>query len=1235
MIKNLLKTTLALLFIGNAALAQQGTGAIKGKISNAASKESVPFANVVAIIDGVTIGQGQSDFDGNYTIRPLKPGKYTLKASSVGFQTIQINGIIVGSDNSTFQNLDMVNSGVDLTTVIITEYKVPSISANGNSVKSVTKDDFQAMAAKDLTTVASTSSGVTRANDKSGELNIRGARSEGAFIYIDGERVIGAAAVPQGQVEQIDVITSGIPARYGNTTGGIINYTTSGASSRFRGGIEGVSSQITDPYKYNQVNGNLSGPLLKTTDADGTKRTLIGFNVGAQYTNVKDPSPSVIGAWKVNDDLLDSLRRKPQAQLQNTTQLGNSADFVTRNDLEHIKARPNVRSQSLLLNGRVEIAPTKNTLITVGGNYTGSKANDYNFSRMLFSPDRNPTSRDNTARGYIKFNQKFGAQAAENSSQNITNINLSAQLGYQVRKRSTMDETVGTNPFAYGYVGKFDTKQFKVFIPSFLDNLAGGTVAAPDYVSLSVDSFTKFSRDDRYNPYLANYTDNLYDIYNGGQFGITNNIFTVRANNGIINGDRPQNVNGLFSNIGFANTQVSKSENAQFRAFASLTAQLFKYHDVEVGGEFEQQNNRSYAVAGNGLWNRMRQLTNVQTENGSVDFTSATYVSTNSLGDIFELNPVYNPNSQTYFDKSLRTRLGITDPKQLIYIDNVDLDQLSLDLFSAEELLNPIGGQLVSYFGYDKDGNKIRDNFTISNFLDDKDADNNKLYRIGSFRPIYAAGYVQDKFEYKDLRFNLGFRLDYYNTLQNVLKDPYSIFPTKTVAEVSGLTDIPDNIGGDFIPYVSSIENPNAANVIGFRDPSSLFPGLWYDRAGKILQSPQDLARQTADGRIAPFLANPNQKKVFGDLTTESFTRYQAQYSPMPRLSFAFPISDVASFHAHYDVLYTRPNGNRFDIFDIFNLENVQAPFLENANLRPERTSDLEIGYSQILNENKSAGLELKAFYKDFNNQVEQVNLVGAYPKQYATYANSGFATSRGLTATFNLQRTGNFKMAINYTLQFSKGTSSNRNSSANFVNLGVPNLRNLTPLDFDQRHNLVSSIDYRYASGKNYNGPKINEKNILENFGINITSFIGSGVPYSKQSNPTPEVSIGAVNRSQLDGTINGSRQPWTYRFDARIEKLFTINYGENDEVKGRKHLDLNAYVLFQNILNNINIVNVYRYTGSVSDDGYISSTLAVPDINSRVSPNSYREMYAIRVNDPANYGLPRIIRLGLQVNF
>lgn len=62
-------------------------------------------------------------------------------------------------------------------------------------------------------------------------LNFRGSRFDAVYYYIDGIKVIGNPKIPQSAINQLTVYTGGLPANYGDVTGGIISIETKSARS--------------------------------------------------------------------------------------------------------------------------------------------------------------------------------------------------------------------------------------------------------------------------------------------------------------------------------------------------------------------------------------------------------------------------------------------------------------------------------------------------------------------------------------------------------------------------------------------------------------------------------------------------------------------------------------------------------------------------------------------------------------------------------------------------------------------------------------------------------------------------------------------------------------------------------------------------------------------------------------------------------------------------------------------
>jgi outer membrane receptor protein involved in Fe transport len=305
-----------------------------------------------------------------------------------------------------------------------------------------------------------------------------------------------------------------------------------------------------------------------------------------------------------------------------------------------------------------------------------------------------------------------------------------------------------------------------------------------------------------------------------------------------------------------------------------------------------------------------------------------------------------------------------------------------------------------------------------------------------------------------------------------------------------------------------------------------------------------------------------------------------------------------------------------------------QGSVLNNSNLLPETTIDYEIGFKQALN--KRSALTISAFYRELRDMVQITSVNYAHPTTYNTYANIDFGTVKGFSFVYDLRRTGNVQLTANYTLQFADGSGSGSESGLSLINSGQPNLRTILPLDFDQRHAITTTIDYRYGNKDNYDGPVLGGKKILADAGANFQVRMGSGTPYSKQSNVTQEAAFGISQRSTLSGNINGARLPFQFRVDARFDKSFNFQYGST-----KKKANCTVYLQVQNLLDTRNIASVYRFTGNAEDDGYLSSAVAQTAINQQTDPQSYKDQYSIKVNRPNNYTLPRRIRLGVNINF
>ncbi|WP_462281713.1 carboxypeptidase-like regulatory domain-containing protein [Salinivirga cyanobacteriivorans] len=1237
MLRKILYVVLAL--ISASALYAQ-SGSIKGTVTDAEKNEPVPFANVVVERNGNQITGTITDVNGNYTLKPVPAGRFTVLVSSVGYQKKQINGVLVNADKIRFLDIEMASTSVKLDEIEVVEYKVPLIDKdNTQTGGTVTSEDIEKMSGRSAESVAATVGGVYQ---EDGEVkSVRGAREEATTYYIDGIKVRGSKGLPKSAIEEVSVVTGGLAAKYGDATGGIISITTKGPSRQFFGSAELMTS--VDGYFDNLAAVSLSGPLfsVKTTDPNDPtkviKNTIAGYFLSAEATYTKDSRPFATDIWKVKDEVIDDLVQNPIVPDPYSPSTILSAEYLDKGDFEKIDAKENADNWGGNFSGKIDIKPFDGANITLGGNLTYNESNAFVRSYQFMNSDQNPQTHDLTWRAFGRYTQRFkSTEASEDQKASlIKNAYFTAQVDWTQQTGGLEHAEYGDDLFKYGYYGEYQIRS--------INSYQYGHDTASNYTGYIHDGFietldTVLSTP--INEAAGRYNELYYENYNPANNIIPGYPTTtdLLLGGGYLNGDGFSGIQlpelGSIAVPGAVYNDYYKYDQRQLRATISGAADIGN-HEISVGGEFEMRFDRQYRVSPTGLWSLARGYMNDHISELDLNNPEPGYVTDANGNIIYDPygNPVFNDtvnyprllstDNQYLFDLKFRQANSLEDT-EWVNIDGYDPEDMDIAYFSADELYNN-GNSLVSYYGYNHKGEQIDPDVSFNDFFTDYYIDEvgNRRYKreIPVYQPIYAAAYIQDKFAFKDLVFNVGLRLDYYDLNQKVLEDKFTFFEAYQVGDAGVDQDIasaiPGNIPDGATIYVQDYD-AEAGNMKlnGFRDGET-----WYTATGEITNSPGVI--EGGKG-IQPYLKNPAGDTVGSPGYLNSFTDYNPQFVPMPRVSFSFPISDEALFFAHYDILTKRPSDGyaRLSYINYLTIFSQSGSVLSNPDLRPEKTIDYELGFQQKLG--KTSSLKISAFYREMRDMIQVRAVEGAFPVDYLTYDNLDFGTVKGFTTTFDLRRTNNVSLRASYTLQFAKGTGSDPTTALALVQAGQPNLRTIKPLDFDQTHAFVFTLDYRFSDGDNYNGPKLFGQDILANAGVNIVLNTGSGTPYSLRN----------VASGTLIGRINGSRMPWMTTMNMRVDKDFRIklNKGEEDN---NKHININVYADISNVLNTMNVTGVYSKTGNPDDNGYLTYAGNQSEIESRVSPDSFRNYYRLYMDNPYNYNMPRRFRVGVMVSF
>lgn len=155
--------------------------------------QPLDFASVMVLEGGLTRGGCKTDINGRFRIKPLQPGRYKLRVTFVGYQTQEIQNIVLGVDKRILIEVSMVKKSVSQAGVTIRNYRVKLIDASNPASKTLTRETIRTLPTITTGDFASMQGGVYQRRVGDGHLNIGGDRNTTSVYLIDGLLVRGSA----------------------------------------------------------------------------------------------------------------------------------------------------------------------------------------------------------------------------------------------------------------------------------------------------------------------------------------------------------------------------------------------------------------------------------------------------------------------------------------------------------------------------------------------------------------------------------------------------------------------------------------------------------------------------------------------------------------------------------------------------------------------------------------------------------------------------------------------------------------------------------------------------------------------------------------------------------------------------------------------------------------------------------------------------------------------------------
>lgn len=357
-----------------------------------------------------------------------------------------------------------------------------------------------------------------------------------------------------------------------------------------------------------------------------------------------------------------------------------------------------------------------------------------------------------------------------------------------------------------------------------------------------------------------------------------------------------------------------------------------------------------------------------------------------------------------------------------------------------------------------------------------------------------------------------------------------------------------------------------------------------------------------------------------------------------PRVGFSFPVTDATVFHAEFGKFMEQSAlSNYYDTRAVagYYFSGGYARNFPNPNLKPERTTDYELGFSNVFSD--VAEMDITGFYKNIRDLVViryQITDPNAPERSYFGYANGDFGTTTGLQFRFNLRRTNRIQLSANYSLQASTATGSTSISHFNIAwqDLSGPGSTPyfptiVEPTDQDRTHSGNIILDYRF--GEN-DGPSVFGSQILSQVGLDGIFYFSSGARYTL-TQPYGNQGFSTVNGVTPYEALNQSEGPWSLRLDLKLDKAFNVG-----------SLSFDVYLWAQNVLDRKNILSandvisgragLYTGTGSATDDGWLG-TSAGQSWSGTNGPQA-TAMYQYLEENLGAYDIPRTVYLGVKLD-